>query len=103
MLTANPDLRLIFVQSDQQAIGVARAVKAARRDGDVLVAESNASPKPDDKTGGLRGWIQGLVMGKAGAGVPSASARRMEAPEIPAPLSASLTFTASTPKLASML
>src|SRR5690606_28837157 len=41
--------------------------------GDVLVAESNAPAKPDDKTGGLRGWIQGLVMGKAGAGVPSAN------------------------------
>jgi len=41
--------------------------------GDVLVAESNAPPKPDDKKGGLRGWIQGLVMGKAGAGVPSAN------------------------------
>ena len=41
--------------------------------GDVLVAESNAPPKPDDKTGGLRGWVQGLVMGKAGAGVPSAN------------------------------
>jgi len=40
--------------------------------GDVLVAESNAPPKPDDKKGGLRGWVQGLVMGKAGAGVPSA-------------------------------
>ncbi|MFZ4166999.1 PQQ-dependent sugar dehydrogenase [Brevundimonas sp. NPDC058933] len=41
--------------------------------GDVLAAESNAPPKPDDKKGGLRGWIQGLVMGKAGAGVPSAN------------------------------
>ncbi|WP_292085613.1 MULTISPECIES: PQQ-dependent sugar dehydrogenase [unclassified Brevundimonas] len=41
--------------------------------GDVLVAESNAPPKPDDKKGGLRGWVQGLVMGKAGAGVPSAN------------------------------
>ncbi|WP_312148363.1 sorbosone dehydrogenase family protein [Brevundimonas sp.] len=41
--------------------------------GDLLVAESNAPPKPDDKKGGLRGWIQGLVMGKAGAGVPSAN------------------------------
>lgn len=40
--------------------------------GDLLVAESNAPPKPDDKKGGLRGWIQGLVMGKAGAGSPSA-------------------------------
>ena len=45
MLTANPDLRLIFVQSDQQAIGVARAVKAARRDGDVLVAAFDGTPE----------------------------------------------------------
>ena len=40
--------------------------------GDVLVAESNAPPKPEDKKGGLRGWVQGLVMSKAGATVPSA-------------------------------
>ena len=45
MLTANPDLRLIFVQSDQQAIGVARAVKAARRDGQVLVAAFDGTPE----------------------------------------------------------
>jgi glucose/arabinose dehydrogenase len=41
--------------------------------GDVLVAESNAPPKPEDKKGGLRGWIQGLIMGQAGATVPSAN------------------------------
>ncbi|MFA4937779.1 sorbosone dehydrogenase family protein [Brevundimonas sp.] len=39
--------------------------------GDILVAESNAPPKPEDKKGGLRGWVMGKVMGKAGAGVPS--------------------------------
>jgi glucose/arabinose dehydrogenase len=39
--------------------------------GDVLVAESNAPPKPDDATG-LRGWVMGLVMKRAGAGTPSA-------------------------------
>lgn len=39
--------------------------------GDVLVAESNAPPKPPEKSGGLRGWIQGKVMARAGAGVPS--------------------------------
>lgn len=38
--------------------------------GDVLVAETNAPPKPDDGKG-LRGWIMGMVMGKAGATVPS--------------------------------
>ncbi len=40
--------------------------------GDVLVAESNAPPKPDDAKG-IRGWIMGLVMSRAGAGVPSAN------------------------------
>jgi glucose/arabinose dehydrogenase len=39
--------------------------------GDVLVAESNAPPRPE-ASGGLRGWIVGLVMERAGAGVPSA-------------------------------
>ncbi|MDD0841514.1 PQQ-dependent sugar dehydrogenase [Pseudomonas sp. Gutcm_11s] len=37
--------------------------------GDVLVAESNA---PAREGGGIKGWIAGKVMEKAGAGVPSA-------------------------------
>ena len=41
--------------------------------GDILVAESNAPPKPEGKEGGLRGWVQGLVMKKAGARAPSAN------------------------------
>jgi glucose/arabinose dehydrogenase len=40
--------------------------------GDVLVAETNAPPKPDDNKG-IKGWITGLMMGRAGAGVPSAN------------------------------
>ena len=40
--------------------------------GDVLVAESNAPPKPDDAKG-IRGWFMKMVMGRAGAGVPSAN------------------------------
>lgn len=40
--------------------------------GDVLVAETNAPPKPDDGTG-IRGWVMKKVMGRAGAGVPSAN------------------------------
>ena len=40
--------------------------------GDVLVAESNAPPKPPGSTG-LKDWIAGLVMKRAGAGVPSAN------------------------------
>lgn len=40
--------------------------------GDVLVAESNAPAKPDDGKG-IKGWIMGLVMQWAGAGVASAN------------------------------
>lgn len=38
--------------------------------GDVLVAESNSPPR---KGGGITGWVMGVLMGKAGAGVPSAN------------------------------
>ena len=38
--------------------------------GDVLVAETNSPPKPDDGKG-IRGWVMEKVMGRAGAGVPS--------------------------------
>jgi len=41
--------------------------------GDVLVAETNKPPKPEGQGGGIQGWIMGLVMGRAGAGVPSAN------------------------------
>jgi glucose/arabinose dehydrogenase len=34
--------------------------------GDVLVAETNAPPKPDDARG-IKGWVMGLVMKRAGA------------------------------------
>ncbi|MGI4849435.1 MAG: sorbosone dehydrogenase family protein, partial [Janthinobacterium lividum] len=37
--------------------------------GDVLVAESNAPAKAEP--GGLKAWVQGMVMKRAGAGVPS--------------------------------
>ena len=40
--------------------------------GDVLVAESNAPPKPDDGKG-IKGAVMGLVMKRAGATVPSAN------------------------------
>ena len=40
--------------------------------GDVLVAESNAPPKPEDGKG-IKGWIMRLVMKRAGAGTPSAN------------------------------
>ncbi|APW40538.1 sorbosone dehydrogenase [Rhodoferax koreense] len=40
--------------------------------GDVLVAESNAPPKPEDGKG-IKGWVMKKVMARAGAGVPSAN------------------------------
>ena len=39
--------------------------------GDVLVAETNAPPKSEDGKG-IKGWVMGLVMGRAGAGGASA-------------------------------
>jgi len=40
--------------------------------GDVLVAETNAPPKPDDGKG-IKGWVMGKVMQRAGATVASAN------------------------------
>lgn len=40
--------------------------------GDVLVAETNAPPRPEDNKG-IKGWITKRVMKRAGAGVPSAN------------------------------
>ena len=40
--------------------------------GDVLVAETNAPPKPEGATG-IRGWIMGWFMKRAGAATPSAN------------------------------
>ncbi len=38
--------------------------------GDVLVAETNAPPRPEDDAG-IRGWIMRTIMSRAGAAVPS--------------------------------
>ena len=40
--------------------------------GDVLVAESNAPPRPDDGKG-IKGWLMKMFMKRAGAGTPSAN------------------------------
>lgn len=40
--------------------------------GDALVTETNAPPKPDD-SGGIKGWITKMVMSRAGAHTPSAN------------------------------
>lgn len=41
--------------------------------GDVLVAESNAPPKPAEASGGIKDWAAGIVMKRAGARTPSAN------------------------------
>lgn len=45
MMAANPDLRLIFVQADTQALGVMKAVKAAKKSDSVLVAAFDGTPE----------------------------------------------------------
>jgi ABC-type sugar transport system substrate-binding protein len=45
LLTANPDMRGLFIQTDQPAIGALRAIKAARRDGELLVAAFDGIPE----------------------------------------------------------
>jgi hypothetical protein len=41
--------------------------------GDVLVAETNGPPRPEDDPGGIRGWFMKRYFKKAGAAVPSAN------------------------------
>ncbi|MDF8362349.1 PQQ-dependent sugar dehydrogenase [Achromobacter anxifer] len=41
--------------------------------GDVLVAETNAPPKPPEASGGFKAWAAGLVMKRAGARTDSAN------------------------------
>ena len=45
MLTANPDMRGMFIQTDQPTIGALRAIKAAHRDGQILVAAFDGIPE----------------------------------------------------------
>lgn len=60
-----------------QVVAFARDLKHPRwlyvlPNGDVLVAETNAPAKPDDAKG-IKGWVMGMVMKRAGATVPSAN------------------------------
>ena len=45
MLTANPNMRGMFIQTDQPTIGALRAIKAAHRDGTLLVAAFDGIPE----------------------------------------------------------
>ncbi len=71
MLTANPTMRGLFIQTDQPTLGALRAVKAARRDGDLLVAAFDGIPEFVDllKSGALvaSGMQQPYLMGQKSA------------------------------------
>ncbi|HXT07669.1 MAG TPA: substrate-binding domain-containing protein [Roseiarcus sp.] len=45
MLTANPNMRGMFIQTDQPTLGALRAIKAAHRDGTLLVAAFDGIPE----------------------------------------------------------
>jgi ribose transport system substrate-binding protein len=45
MLTAHPDMRAIFVQTDDPSLGAVRAIHAAGRDGEVLLAAFDGIPE----------------------------------------------------------
>jgi ABC-type sugar transport system substrate-binding protein len=45
MLTANPNMKGLFVETDQPTMGALRAIKAARRDGSILVAGFDGIPE----------------------------------------------------------
>ena len=45
MLTANPGMKGLWIQTDQPAIGALRAIKAARKDGQLLLAAFDGIPE----------------------------------------------------------
>jgi len=72
MLTANPGMRGLFVQTDSPSIGAMRAIKAARRDGEVLLAAFDGIPEfiPLLESGELvaSGMQQPYLMGQESGG-----------------------------------
>ena len=71
MLTANPDMRGLWVQTDQPTLGALRALKAARRTDEVLVAAFDGTPELVDliKQGQVAGsgMQQPYLMGQKSA------------------------------------
>ena len=71
MLTANPGMRGLFIQTDQPSLGALRAIKAGRRDGDLLLAAFDGIPDFVDllKSGALvvSGMQQPFLMGQKSA------------------------------------
>jgi ribose transport system substrate-binding protein len=77
MLTANPDMKAMFIQTDQPTMGALRAIKAGHRDGTLLVAAFDGIPEFVDllKKGDIvaSGMQQPYLMGvKSGEALISA-------------------------------
>jgi ribose transport system substrate-binding protein len=45
MLTANPNMKGMFIETDQPTMGALRAIKAARREGSIVVAGFDGIPE----------------------------------------------------------
>lgn len=91
MLTANPGMRGLFIETDQPTIGALRAIKAARREGDLLVAAFDGIPEFVDllKSGTLvvTGMQQPYLMGtRSGEAMLSAIAGTPPEKEITVPI-----------------
>ena len=84
MLTANPNMRGMFIQTDQPTIGALRAIKAAHREGTLLVAAFDGIPEFVDllKKGEIvaSGMQQPYLMGVK-SGEALATALKGEKPE----------------------
>ena len=84
MLTANPNMRGMFIQTDQPTIGALRAIKAAHREGTLLVAAFDGIPEFVDllKNGEIvaSGMQQPYLMGVK-SGEALAAALKGEKPE----------------------
>jgi ribose transport system substrate-binding protein len=84
MLTANPNMRGMFIQTDQPTIGALRAIKAGHREGTLLVAAFDGIPEFVDllKKGEIvaSGMQQPYLMGVK-SGEALAAALKGEKPE----------------------
>ena len=91
LLTGNPGMRGLFIQTDQPTLGALRAIKAARRGGEVLVAAFDGIPDFVDllKSGELvvTGMQQPFLMGTtAGDALTTALAGGKPEHEITVPI-----------------
>ena len=85
MLTANPDMKAMFIQTDQPSLGALRAIKAGHRDGTLLVAAFDGIPEFVDllKKGDIvaSGMQQPYLMGVKSGEALAAALKRQDARE----------------------